>query len=116
MMHVIVRDDLVDHDYVSQYAVGYEALASACSSTRRSASPDTVGLPANDIERFAREYAMTQPSLLRPLIGIEHHRNGAMQFRAMAACLCSQERSGIAAAALPVPHTSCTSPSWTWTA
>ena len=46
----------------------------------------TVGLPAADIERFAREYATTQPSLLRPLIGLEHHRNGAMQFRTLA-CL-----------------------------
>ena len=46
----------------------------------------TVGLPVEEIERFAREYATTQPSLLRPLIGIEHHRNGAMQFRTLA-CL-----------------------------
>ena len=42
-----------------------------------------MGLPADDIERFAREYATTQPSLLRPLIGLEHHRNGAMQFRTL---------------------------------
>ena len=41
---------------------------------------------AEVVERFAREYATTQPSLLRPLIGIEHHRNGAMQFRTLA-CL-----------------------------
>src|SRR5262249_59388890 len=27
MMHVIVRDGLVDHEYVSQHAVGYDALA-----------------------------------------------------------------------------------------
>ena len=27
MMHVMIRDGLVDHDYVSQHAVGYEALA-----------------------------------------------------------------------------------------
>ena len=47
---------------------------------------DAVGLPAEVIERFAREYATTQPSLLRPLIGIEHHRNGAMLFRTIA-CL-----------------------------
>jgi anaerobic selenocysteine-containing dehydrogenase len=46
----------------------------------------TVGLPVEEIERFAREYATTQPSLLRPLIGLEHHRNGAMQFRTLA-CL-----------------------------
>ena len=42
-----------------------------------------MGLPAGEIERFAREYATTQPSLVRPLIGIEHHRNGAMQFRTL---------------------------------
>ena len=86
MMHVIVRDGLVDHDYVSQYAVGYEALAERVLQYAPERVADTVGLPANDIERFAREYATTQPSLLRPLIGPEHHRNGAMQFRTMA-CL-----------------------------
>jgi anaerobic selenocysteine-containing dehydrogenase len=86
MMHVIVRDGLVDHEYVSQYAVGYEALAEHVRQYAPKTVADRVGLPAGDIERFAREYATTQPSLLRPLIGPEHHRNGAMQFRTMA-CL-----------------------------
>ena len=27
MMHVMIRDGLVDHEYVSQHAIGYEALA-----------------------------------------------------------------------------------------
>ncbi len=86
MMHVMIRDGLVDHEYVSQHAIGYEALAErALQYSPEQVSP-TVGLPAADIERFAREYATTQPSLLRPLIGIEHHRNGAMQFRTLA-CL-----------------------------
>jgi anaerobic selenocysteine-containing dehydrogenase len=83
MMHVMIRDGLVDHEYVSQHAIGYEALADRV----REYSPDqvshTVGLPVDEIERFAREYATTQPSLLRPLIGMEHHRNGAMQFRTL---------------------------------
>ena len=43
--------------------------------------PNDTPIPAPEIERFARAYATTQPSLLRPLIGIEHHRNGGMQFR-----------------------------------
>jgi anaerobic selenocysteine-containing dehydrogenase len=86
MMHVIVRDGLVDRDYVSQYAVGYEALADRAAEYAPERVADIVGLPAADIERFAREYATTQPSLLRPLIGIEHHRNGAMLFRTVA-CL-----------------------------
>ena len=86
MMHVMIRDSLVDHDYVSQHAVGYEALAERVQQYSPARVSQTVGLPAEEIERFAREYATTQPSLLRPLIGIEHHRNGAMQFRTLA-CL-----------------------------
>ena len=86
MMHVMIRDGLVDRDYVSRHAVGYESLVERV----REYSPDQVspmvGLPVEEIERFAREYATTQPSLLRPLIGLEHHRNGAMQFRTLA-CL-----------------------------
>jgi anaerobic selenocysteine-containing dehydrogenase len=86
MMHVMVRDRLVDLDYVSRYAVGYDALVTRVREYAPSSVASVVGLPAGDIERFAREYATTQPSLLRPLIGLEHHKNGAMQFRALA-CL-----------------------------
>jgi anaerobic selenocysteine-containing dehydrogenase len=86
MMHVMVRDGLVDRDYVDRHAVGFDALVERVSACSPAAMAATVGLPAEDIERFAREYATTQPSLIRPLIGIEHHRNGAMQFRAVA-CL-----------------------------
>jgi anaerobic selenocysteine-containing dehydrogenase len=86
MMHVMIRDGLVDDEYVSQHAVGYEALADRARQYSPAQVSNTVGLPAEEIERFAREYATTQPSLLRPLIGIEHHRNGAMLFRTLA-CL-----------------------------
>ena len=87
MMHVMIRDGLVDHEYVSQHAIGYEALAERARQVLAERRwSHTVGLPAEEIERFAREYATTQPSLLRPLIGIEHHRNGAMLFRTLA-CL-----------------------------
>jgi anaerobic selenocysteine-containing dehydrogenase len=86
MMHVIVRDGFVDREYVSQHAIGYEALAERVREYSPRTVADAVGLTADEIERFAREYATIQPSLLRPLIGIEHHRNGAMQFRTLA-CL-----------------------------
>ena len=86
MMHVMIRDGLVDHDYVSKHAIGYEALADRVRQYPPEQVSQTVGLPASEIERFAREYATTQPSLLRPLIGLEHHRNGAMQLRTLA-CL-----------------------------
>jgi anaerobic selenocysteine-containing dehydrogenase len=86
MMHVMIRDGLVDHDYVSRHAIGYDGLAERVRQYAPRDVSRTVGLTPEEIERFAHEYATTQPSLLRPLIGLEHHRNGAMQFRTVA-CL-----------------------------
>jgi anaerobic selenocysteine-containing dehydrogenase len=86
MMHVMVRDDLVDREYVARHAIGFDALVTRVRDYSPERVADVAGLPAGEIERFAREYATTQPSLLRPLIGIEHHRNGAMLFRTLA-CL-----------------------------
>ena len=86
MMHVMIRDGLVDHDYVARHTVGYDALAERVGQYSPDAVRKRVGLATEEIERFARAYATTHPSLLRPLIGIEHHRNGAMQFRTLA-CL-----------------------------
>ncbi len=86
MMHVIIRDDLVDHDYVARDAEGYDQLVERVKAYAPTAVATTTGLAAAEIERFAHEYATAQPSLLRPLIGVEHHRNGAMMFRTMA-CL-----------------------------
>jgi anaerobic selenocysteine-containing dehydrogenase len=86
MMHVMIRDGLVDHEYVAAHSTGYEALAARAKDYAPAQVAEKIGLPADEIERFAREYATTQPSLLRPLIGLEHHRNGAMQFRTIA-CL-----------------------------
>lgn len=83
MMHVIIRDDLVDHDYVSRYAEGYEQLAERVKKYSPAHAATITGLAADDIERLAREYATITPSLLRPLIGLEHHHNGAMMFRTL---------------------------------
>jgi anaerobic selenocysteine-containing dehydrogenase len=86
MMHVIVRDDLVDRDFVARYAEGYDKLLARVGEYSPARVAPITGLPAEEIERFARKYATTHPSLLRPLIGPEHHRNGAMIFRTLA-CL-----------------------------
>jgi anaerobic selenocysteine-containing dehydrogenase len=81
MMHVMIRDGLVDRDYVSAHAVGFEELGGRAAAYPPSEVAAAVGIPAADIERFAREYATMQPALIRLLIGMEHHRNGAMMFR-----------------------------------
>jgi len=84
MMHVWVRDGLVDLDYVRSHTEGYGELVEYLRSFPPAAVADVTGISADDIELFAREYAATRPSLLRPLIGIEHHRNGGTLFRTLA--------------------------------
>ena len=86
MMYIIIRDQLVDWDYVSQHSVGFEQLVERTQQYSPELVTDRVGLSVADIERLTHEYASIQPSLIRPLIGLEHHRNGAMMFRALA-CL-----------------------------
>jgi anaerobic selenocysteine-containing dehydrogenase len=86
MMHILIRDRLVDRDYVDRYASGFEPLAEHVRQFPPERVAAATGLSVDEIERFAHEYATTTPSLLRPLIGVEHHRNGGMIFRTIA-CL-----------------------------
>ncbi|MFM5908098.1 MAG: molybdopterin-dependent oxidoreductase [Novosphingobium sp.] len=86
VMHVMHRDGLVDEDYVRAHAIGYDELVAKLVDHSPQAMAPIIGLSVEEVERFAHLCATTQPSFLRPLIGIEHHINGAMQFRAIS-CL-----------------------------
>lgn len=86
MMRVIVDAGLVDRDYLDRYAEGYDELLQRLKDYPLDRVASLTGLPATDIERLAREYATTSPAAIRTLIGMEHHRNGAMIFRTLA-CL-----------------------------
>jgi len=61
MMHVMTRDNLVDHDYIARHTVGYEALVEWVRQHSPEAVRERVGLATEEIERFARAYATTHP-------------------------------------------------------
>ena len=86
MMHVLVRDDLVDHDYVERFAAGYDDLAARVREWPPERAAAACGLEPADVKRLARLYGGTRPAFIRTLIGPEHHENGAMFFRTLA-CL-----------------------------
>jgi anaerobic selenocysteine-containing dehydrogenase len=81
MMHVIVRDGLVDADYVERHTTGFDALAEHVRPWTPARAAAECGVDADDIETFACEYANTQPAMIRTLIGAEHRRAGAQFFR-----------------------------------
>lgn len=86
LLHVLVRDGLVDHDYVERYTVGFDDLVERVAPWTPERAGAECGLPADDVERLARLYGTTTPAFIRTLIGGEHHTHGAMFFRTLA-CL-----------------------------
>lgn len=81
MMHVIIRDDLIDRDYVTRHTEGFDELADHVRSCSPAWAAEICGLDASTIERLAREYATVRPAMIRTLIGAEHREQGAMFFR-----------------------------------
>ncbi len=86
MIHVIVAEDLVDHDYVANYTIGYEALKDRAAGFGPDRVAAITGLAADDIRKLAREFATVQPSVIRMGVAIERNASGGNAVRAMS-CL-----------------------------
>jgi anaerobic selenocysteine-containing dehydrogenase len=86
MMHVLIRDDLVDHDYLEKYTDGFDELSAQVAEWTPLRAAQVCGLSVDDIESLARDYGTIRPSFIRTLIGAEHRQHGAMFFRTLS-CL-----------------------------
>jgi anaerobic selenocysteine-containing dehydrogenase len=83
MMHVIFRDGLEDADYLRDHTVGADALRERAREWTPARTAETTGLPAERIERLAREYATAHPSFIRLNYGLQRHAGGGMAVRAI---------------------------------
>ena len=86
MINVIIEEDLVDHDYVAKYTVGYDELKERASGFTPDRVAAITGISGADIRVLAREFATTQPSVIRMGVAIERNASGGNAVRAMA-CL-----------------------------
>ncbi|GAA5122497.1 molybdopterin-dependent oxidoreductase [Haloechinothrix salitolerans] len=86
MMHVIIRDGLTDDDYIARYTVGFDELADRVAQYPPEWAAEETGIPAEEIERLAREYAGAQPSVIRIGVAVERHAGGGQTVRALS-CL-----------------------------
>ncbi|MFZ9156471.1 MAG: molybdopterin-containing oxidoreductase family protein [Ilumatobacteraceae bacterium] len=81
MMHVLIRDGLIDRDYVNRHTEGFDELAAHVREWNPHRAAEVCGIDAADIETLARQYGTVKPVMIRTLIGAEHRENGAMFFR-----------------------------------
>nr|WP_279342491.1 molybdopterin oxidoreductase family protein [Geotalea sp. SG265] len=87
MMHILVRDGLMDEAFVARQVQGFQELREQVLSQY---PPDRVaqitGLPLETIELLAREYGRARAPYIRLGSGLSRYGNGAMTIRTIA-CL-----------------------------
>jgi anaerobic selenocysteine-containing dehydrogenase len=86
MMHVLVAEDLLDHDYIARYTLGFDALKQRVQEYPPQRAAEITGLARDDIVRLAREYGTTRPAAIRLNYGLQRHAGGGMAVRTIA-CL-----------------------------
>ncbi len=86
MIHVIIREGLVDRDYVDRHTIGFDELSAHVAQYTPEFAAAETGIDAEVIRALAREYATAQPSAIRIGVAIERSAGGGQLVRAIA-CL-----------------------------
>jgi anaerobic selenocysteine-containing dehydrogenase len=83
MINTIIEEGLIDQDYVDNYTVGYTELAERAKQRTPEWAAEITGVPADDIRKFAREYAATKPAAIRIGVAVERNWGGGQAIRAI---------------------------------
>jgi len=83
VINSMAEQGLVDQDYVDNYALGWPELKARAAEFPLDYAAQVTGVKAEDIARFAREFATSQPSAIRIGVAIERSAGGAQAARAV---------------------------------
>ena len=86
LMHILFRDDLIDHDYVDHYTLGAAELRQRALDYPPARVAEICGISVAEIEALAHDYGSLKPSMIRLNYGMQRARGGAMAARNIA-CL-----------------------------
>ncbi|HEY1226947.1 MAG TPA: molybdopterin-dependent oxidoreductase, partial [Ramlibacter sp.] len=86
LMHELVVNDWLDHDYIAQHTLGWEALRERALRWTPERAAAVCGIPAQQIRGLARDYGTTKPAAIRLNYGMQRVRGGGNAARAVA-CL-----------------------------
>jgi len=86
IMHVLIREDLIDRDYIDRYTLGFEALAGRVADWTPDKAAAICGLESDVIKELALRYGRTRRTAIRLNYGLQRHGGGGMAVRTIA-CL-----------------------------
>jgi formate dehydrogenase major subunit len=83
MAHVIIKEGLIDNDYITKWTRGYEELVEAVKDYSPEKAAEITGISAGDIIRAARAYAISPASAILYSMGITQHTTGTDNVQAI---------------------------------
>ena len=90
LMHVLIKEDLLDHDYIANYTLGFEQLKQRVAEWTPERTAETCGITVAEVVDLARLYGgmakAGEPVAIRTNYGVQRVRGGGMAVRNMA-CL-----------------------------
>jgi anaerobic selenocysteine-containing dehydrogenase len=90
MMHVLIAEDLLDHDYVARYTLGFDELKARAAEWTPERAAATCGITVDEVVQLARDYGQAarrdEPVAIRLNYGLQRVRGGGMAVRNIA-CL-----------------------------
>jgi len=90
MMHVLIAEDLLDHEYIENHTLGFEPLKARALEWTPERTAETCGITVDEVVNLARLYGQTvkngDAAAIRVNYGIQRVRGGGMAVRNIA-CL-----------------------------
>ena len=83
-IHVIIRDDLYNRDFVSARTVGFDELKNTVEKYTPAHVEEITGIPATQIEDAARMYAGAKVGSILYCMGITQHISGTDNVKSLA--------------------------------
>ncbi len=76
ILHLMIENDWLDHEFIRNHTVGFEAVAEQVSSWTPRRTAEVAGIAEKSIRQAAELWGTAKSSFLLHARGIEHHSHG----------------------------------------
>jgi assimilatory nitrate reductase catalytic subunit len=76
ILHLLIENDWLDHDYISKHTVGFDAVAEHVHDWNPRKTAEVTGISERAIRQAAEWWGQAKSSFLLHARGIEHHSHG----------------------------------------
>ncbi|HEY4067878.1 MAG TPA: molybdopterin oxidoreductase family protein [Burkholderiaceae bacterium] len=88
LMHELIRNDWLDHDYIALHTDGWPALRERALEWPPERVAEVCGIGADEVRGLARDYGTTRPAAIRLNYGMQRVRGGGNAARLIAILPC----------------------------